>query len=41
VLDRMRAGSVQVSCTESVAFEWIGDSTHERFREVWALFRNQ
>ena len=41
VLDRMRAGGVQVSCTESVAFEWIGDSTQEHFREVWALFRNQ
>ena len=41
VLDRMRAGGVQVSCTESVAFEWIGDSAQEHFREVWSLFRNQ
>ncbi|WP_295447885.1 isochorismatase family protein [uncultured Thiodictyon sp.] len=41
VLDRMRNGGVQVSCTESVAFEWIGDSTNEHFRDVWSLFRNQ
>jgi nicotinamidase-related amidase len=41
VLERMRNGGIHCSCTESVAFEWIGDSTQEHFREVWALFRNQ
>ncbi len=41
VLGRMRNGGIQVSCAESVAFEWIGDSTNEQFRSVWSLFRNQ
>ncbi len=41
VLARMRNSGVQVSCTESVAFEWIGDSSNEHFREVWSLFRNR
>lgn len=41
VLDRMRHSGVHVSCAESVAFEWIGDSIQEHFREVWSLFRNQ
>lgn len=41
VLARMRNSGVQVSCTESVAFEWIGDSSNEHYREVWSLFRNR
>jgi nicotinamidase-related amidase len=41
VLARMRNSAIQVSCTESVAFEWIGDSSNEHFREVWSLFRNK
>ncbi|NEV60627.1 isochorismatase family protein [Thiorhodococcus minor] len=39
VLDRMRHGGVQVVCTESVGFEWIGDSTDAQFRDVWSLFK--
>ena len=41
VLERMRNSGVHCSCTESVAFEWIGDSSQAHFREVWGLFRNQ
>ena len=39
VLQRMRLGGIQVVCTESVGFEWIGDSSDEQFREVWSLFK--
>lgn len=39
VLDRMRQAGIQVVCTESVGFEWIGDSSDEQFREVWSLFK--
>ncbi|MBK1722438.1 isochorismatase family protein [Thiocystis violacea] len=39
VLDRMRASGIQVVCTESVGFEWIGDSTDAQFRAVWSLFK--
>ncbi|TCT22901.1 isochorismatase family protein [Thiobaca trueperi] len=39
VLQRMRQGGIQVVCTESVGFEWIGDSSDEQFREVWSLFK--
>jgi nicotinamidase-related amidase len=38
-VERMRHGGIQITNTESVAFEWLGDSTHDRFREVWSLFR--
>jgi len=38
-LERMRQAGIQVTNTESVAFEWVGDSTHPRFREVSRLFR--
>jgi len=41
VLDRMRHSGIHVVCSESVAFEWIGDSSQEGFREVWSLFRDQ
>lgn len=40
VLDRMRQGGVQVVCTESVGFEWLGDSSDAQFREVWSLFKS-
>lgn len=39
VLDRMRQCGIQVVCTESVGFEWLGDSTDAQFREVWSLFK--
>lgn len=38
-LRRMLASGIQVVNTESVAFEWLGDSAHEKFREVSALFK--
>jgi nicotinamidase-related amidase len=38
-VNRMRFGGVQVTNTESVAFEWMGDATHPRFKEVSQLFR--
>jgi nicotinamidase-related amidase len=38
-VERMRQSGIQITNTESVAFEWLGDSSHERFREVWSLFR--
>ncbi|EXJ15783.1 isochorismatase family protein [Imhoffiella purpurea] len=39
VLERMRHCGIQVVCTESVGFEWIGDSTAAEFRDVWSLFK--
>lgn len=39
VLERMRHCGIQVVCTESVGFEWIGDSSDAQFREVWSLFK--
>lgn len=39
VLARMRHSGIQVVSTESVGFEWIGDSSQPGFREVWALFK--
>jgi nicotinamidase-related amidase len=39
VLDRMRHSGTQVVCTESVGFEWLGDSSDPQFREVWSLFK--
>jgi nicotinamidase-related amidase len=41
VLDRMRHSGIHVLCAESVAFEWIGDSSLPHFRDVWSLFRNR
>lgn len=32
--DRLRAAGVHVVPTESVLFEWIGDASHDAFREV-------
>ncbi len=39
VLERMRTCGIQVVCTESVGFEWLGDSSDVQFREVWSLFK--
>ena len=39
VLKRMRHCGIHVTCTESVGFEWVGDSTQEHFKEVWSLFK--
>ena len=39
VLDRMRHCGIQVVCTESVGFEWLGDSSDAQFREVWSIFK--
>jgi nicotinamidase-related amidase len=39
VLKRMRHCGIHVTCTESVGFEWLGDSTQEHFKEVWSLFK--
>jgi len=38
-LARMRHCGIHVTNTESVAFEWVGDSSHARFREVSRLFK--
>ena len=38
-LERMRHSGIQVTNSESVAFEWLGDSGHEKFREVSKLFK--
>ncbi|AGA91102.1 nicotinamidase-like amidase [Thioflavicoccus mobilis 8321] len=38
-LERMRHCGLQVTNAESVVFEWLGDSSHERFKDILALFR--
>jgi nicotinamidase-related amidase len=38
-LERMRHSGIHVTNTESVAFEWLSDSQHHRFREVSRLFK--
>ena len=38
-LERMRHSGIQITNTESVAFEWLGDSSNEKFREVSRMFR--
>ena len=38
-LERMRHSGIHVTNTESVAFEWLSDSQHDRFREVSRLFK--
>ncbi|MCF8004977.1 MAG: isochorismatase family protein [Chromatiaceae bacterium] len=38
-LARMRHSGIQVSNTESVAFEWLSDSQHQQFRAVSRLFK--
>ena len=39
VLKRMRHSGIHVVCTESVGFEWIGDSSQSCFRAIWSLFK--
>ena len=38
-LARIAAGGGEVVTTEMVLFEWVGDSTHEHFRQVSALVK--
>lgn len=38
-LARMAGAGVQVVASESVAFEWLVDSSHARFREVSPLYK--
>ncbi len=38
-LQRLRRAGVIVCDAESVLFEWLGDASHEKFREVQALIR--
>lgn len=38
-MERMRHCGIQVTNAESVAFEWMGDSTHEKFRDVSQSFK--
>ncbi|MES9813089.1 MAG: hydrolase [Candidatus Thiodiazotropha sp.] len=38
-LQRMRLNGVQVTNSESVAFEWMGDANNPKFKEVSLLFR--
>jgi hypothetical protein len=39
VLARMRRAGIQVVCSESVGFEWFGDSSQACFLEIWSLFK--
>ncbi|MCU7930249.1 MAG: isochorismatase family protein [Candidatus Thiodiazotropha sp. (ex Codakia rugifera)] len=38
-LRRMQQGGVHITNSESVAFEWMGDANHSKFKEVSQLFR--
>jgi nicotinamidase-related amidase len=38
-LRRMRTCGVQITNAESVAFEWVADANHPKFKEVSQLFR--
>ncbi|MES9922997.1 MAG: hydrolase [Candidatus Thiodiazotropha endolucinida] len=38
-LQRMRLNGVQITNSESVAFEWMGDANNPKFKEVSLLFR--
>ena len=38
-LDRMARAGVQVSCTESVLFEWMAEAGSDAFRRVQALLK--
>lgn len=38
-LERMRLGGVQITNSESVAFEWMGDASQPKFKQVSELFR--
>jgi nicotinamidase-related amidase len=39
-LERMRHSGIQVTNTESVAFEWVSDSRHAQFRDISKLFKD-
>lgn len=38
-LCRMRQGGVQITNSESVAFEWLGDAAQPNFKQIAQLFR--
>jgi nicotinamidase-related amidase len=38
-LNRMRQGGVQITNSESVAFEWMGDASQPNFKPISQLFR--
>lgn len=38
-LSRMRLGGVNITNSESVAFEWLGDASQPNFKQVSQLFR--
>jgi nicotinamidase-related amidase len=38
-LKPMRHCGIQMTNTESVAFEWMSDSSHPKFREISKLFK--
>ncbi|MCU7881667.1 MAG: isochorismatase family protein [Candidatus Thiodiazotropha sp. (ex Lucinoma aequizonata)] len=38
-LKRMQQEGVHITNSESVAFEWMGDASHSKFKEVSQLFR--
>ena len=38
-LNRMRQGGIVVTNTESVVFEWMGNSDHPKFKTISKLFR--
>lgn len=38
-LRRMGLCGIQITNSESVAFEWMGDATHPKFKEISQLFR--
>jgi nicotinamidase-related amidase len=38
-LERMRMGGVQITNSESVAFEWMGDASQPNFKQISQLFR--
>ncbi len=38
-LRRMRQGGVQITNSESVAFEWMGDASQPSFKQISQLFR--
>ncbi|MCU7843682.1 MAG: isochorismatase family protein [Candidatus Thiodiazotropha sp. (ex Monitilora ramsayi)] len=38
-IQRMRLGGVQVTNSESVVFEWLGDANQPNFKQVSQLFR--
>jgi nicotinamidase-related amidase len=39
-IERMRQNGINISNTESLVFEWLGDSSHAAFRQLSPLFRD-